>query len=326
MDKVFCSYNELITWKNENILNYSSDISTINNFHDAIMREILKIACKRIKAVKGELPCRFAWFVMGSAGRSEQGLITDQDHGIIYEWNNEVNKDYFLCLGKEIADGMNQLGYPYCHGFVMSSNIKWCKSITEWNNQLSEWIEEENLETLRNLHIFLDARVIVGEIDFLKDIKQSVQKYIHKNTQLLVRLLENVQHFPKGLGPFGQFIFDIRSGNVKVIDMKKTIYMPYINCIRLLSIKNNIISTSTLQRMDLLMEDKQMMSQIVRNKHHFEQLLEIKIRLSKNSPYESRYYIDVKNLKREEKKMVKQMMKDVIKLYEFVERIIRKRG
>jgi len=322
----FCSYKDLKAWKDKNIVHNSSNITSLNDFHDKVMRKVIEIACRRMKAAMGELPCRFTWFVMGSAGRSEQALTSDQDHGIIYEDNNDLCKRYFICLGKEIADGMEQLGYPYCNGNVMSSNPMWCKSLAGWKNQLTEWMKTESIESLRYLHIFLDARAIVGENSFLLDLKQLVLTYIQKNKLMLARLFENIKHFPKGLGPLGQFMFETNSSNDKMIDIKRTVYIPYVDIIRLLSLKNGVMSTSTLQRMEYLKNDTQLENQLAISKQYLEQLLAFRIRMSSDSPYDFSRFLKVKKLNRDEKKIIKRMMRDVIKLHECVERIIRKRG
>ncbi|MGV3465410.1 MAG: DUF294 nucleotidyltransferase-like domain-containing protein [Heyndrickxia sp.] len=321
----FCFYKDLKEWKDENIVNYSSNITVLNDFHDKVMRNVIEIACRRMEAAMGELPCRFTWFVMGSAGRAEQGVISDQDHGIIYEDQDEICDNYFRCFGKEISDGMEQSGYPSCHGNVMSSNPKWCKSLSEWTNQLTEWMQEESIESLRYLHIFLDGRAIVGENSFLFDLKQKVQTYTQKNIYMFNRLSENIQHFPKGLGPLGQFMLEANSSKFKMINIKKTVYMPYVNIIRLLSIKNGVKSTSTLQRIEWLMKDTQLKKPLSKSKGYFEYLLAIRIQLSIDSPYDLSPFLNVKKLNQEEKKIIKRMMKDVVTLHESVGRIIRKR-
>ncbi|PKR85798.1 DUF294 nucleotidyltransferase-like domain-containing protein [Heyndrickxia camelliae] len=321
----FCSYKDLKTWKDNNIVNFISDIAALNDFHDKVMRKVIEIASRRMKAAIGELPCRFTWFVMGSAGRSEQSVTSDQDHGIIYENHDERCGNYFKCLGKEITDGMEQVGYSYCDGNVMSSNPKWCKSLSEWKNQLILWMEEENMESLRYLHIFLDARAVVGENSFLSDLSQVILTHTYDKPLLIHRLLANIQHIPKGLNPLGQFIIERTSPTSKMIDIKKTIYIPYVNIIRLLSLIYRVTSISTLERMDSLMEITEWKNPLTRSHQYFEQLLAIRIELSVESIYGHANSLYIKKLNQDQKRLIKRMMKDVINLHESVERLLRKR-
>ena len=135
------SYESIREWKGRHIFQSLTNTSSLNNFHDMVMRQVFDLAVIRVN--KGNPPCEFCWFITGSGGRLEQGLISDQDHGIIFETDNQENFQYFLELGKEISYGLDEVGYPYCKGKVMSSNPLWCKSFIRWKEQLfSGWRKE----------------------------------------------------------------------------------------------------------------------------------------------------------------------------------------
>ena len=143
------------------------------------MKEVIQLAIIRLN--KGNPPCEFCWFITGSGGRFEQGIISDQDHGMIFEIYSQENEHYFLELGKEISYGLAHVGYPYCKGNIMSSNPLWCKSLDHWKEQIYMWMEEGSLESIRNLQIFYDARCLTGRNDYLLDLKyifMSIKKSI----------------------------------------------------------------------------------------------------------------------------------------------------
>lgn len=146
------TYESLREWKDQNIMSYLKDTISLNDFHDQVMQHVMHIAKSKLKE---EPPCNFTWFITGSGGRREQGLISDQDHGIVYEKSNKEYEGYFKALGEELAFGLHAVGYPYCQGNVMSSNPLWCKSAECWKSQLEEWMREESWEAIRHLQIFL---------------------------------------------------------------------------------------------------------------------------------------------------------------------------
>jgi CBS domain-containing protein len=94
---------------------------------DAATERLIQLAADDL----GEPPAPFAFIAMGSQGRQEQTLVTDQDNGIIFVPPEDADPkqvgDYFLQLGKRVCDGLNQAGYPYCRGGVMASNPRWCR-------------------------------------------------------------------------------------------------------------------------------------------------------------------------------------------------------
>ncbi|UQX56725.1 DUF294 nucleotidyltransferase-like domain-containing protein [Cytobacillus pseudoceanisediminis] len=75
---------------------------------------------------------------------------------------------------------MHAAGYPYCEGNVMSSNPLWCKSLSKWKRQIQAWMQEESLQTIRNLHIFYDSRVLAGQEEYIGELKSSIHTNIQK--------------------------------------------------------------------------------------------------------------------------------------------------
>jgi CBS domain-containing protein len=179
MDLEFDSYETIKKWKDGNIGNILTDHLSLNIFHDQVMKKVLDLALIRVNNRK--TPCAFCWFITGSGGRMEQGIISDQDHGIIFEIDSAKNEQYFLNLGKEISNGMDIVGYPFCNGNIMSSNPRWCKSLVQWKKQLSSWMEESDWESIRNLQIFFDARSLLGTEDLVLELKNDILDYQKKH-------------------------------------------------------------------------------------------------------------------------------------------------
>lgn len=316
MTKAIHSYETIKEWKDENIHLYLSDSFRLNEFHDKVMDKVFELAIHRLN--KGNPPCEFAWFITGSGGRFEQGLISDQDHGLIYQASNEETDLFFRELGKEISTGLHEVGYPYCQGNVMSSNPLWCKSFNDWKNQLLSWMEEGSWETVRNLQIFYDARVLQGNEFYVQDLKQFIYDYHTENPVLLKRFMENVMHIKNGIGPLGQLIVEENGVHEGAINLKYTAFLPYVNAIRILAIKEGIYETSTIDRINRLVRINGYGAVLRESKNQFLVLLKYRNSLYRAKSYDDAHYLKVKQLNRVERKEIKRIIKGGKRLHQYV--------
>ncbi|MCM3718963.1 DUF294 nucleotidyltransferase-like domain-containing protein [Fictibacillus phosphorivorans] len=316
----FMSYTEIKQWRDSQIEKIN-DSNELNAFHDSLMKRVFDSAQKKM----GRPPCNYAWFVMGSAGRYEQAIISDQDHGIVYEQDGEEYAAYFIAFGKELAFGLNEAGYPYCDGKVMSSNPVWCKSRVSWAQQLRGWLNERSFESLRYLLIFYDARALEGEREYLLQLKETVHDTIKNKPELLERFLENTIHTKKAVGFFHQFLPETHGSHAGSIDIKQSGFLPYVNAVRLLALKENVEEVSTLSRMEALSQLPKYSHNLLAYKSEFEKLLHYRLLFHKTmkESYDDIHYLNIKGLNKNERKELKQILKSGQKLQEYTQSIIK---
>lgn len=309
------TYESLREWKDQNILSYLKDTISLNDFHDQVMQHVMEIAkCK----LKKEPPCNFTWFLMGSGGRREQGLISDQDHGIVYEESNKEYEEYFNTLGEELAFGLHIVGYPYCQGKVMSSNPLWCKSAESWKGQLEEWMKEESWEAIRHLQIFFDARSLCGNQRHIDELKLFIYEFQLNHPSLLQRFSSNIKHVKNVIGPVGQILVEQHGNYQGCVNLKYAAFLPYVNAVRLLSIKEGIFETSTLRRITKLWHSNKYEKVLQNCEKNFEGLLNYRISLIQIENYTDTHYLRIHNLSKEERKEIKRILKDGKRLHEEV--------
>lgn len=91
-------------------------------------------------------PAKFVFIALGSEGRKEQTLKTDQDSAIIYEdkanEQRELVRAYFLDFATKVSDRLNDIGFVYCDGGYMASNPQWTHSLSHWKRNYKSWIED----------------------------------------------------------------------------------------------------------------------------------------------------------------------------------------
>lgn len=320
MDKQIETYKDIKNWKESEIRNHISDTVSLNSFHDEVMKAVFSLAVKKMNK---EPPCRFSWFITGSGGRREQGLISDQDHGIIYEIENSECAGYFSSLGEKLADGLNISGYPYCDGNVMASNPLWTKSIAKWEEQLAYWLKEESWATIRSLQIFYDGRSLIGEEEYIHHLKCYIHQSIQHNPNLLKRLLENVRHIKNSIGPLGQILTEETGTYKGSINLKYTAFIPYVNGVRLLALKEGIEDTSTNGRMEALIMKSPYNEDLHKYIESFKQLLTYRLLLMNDvESYDDAHHLFIKNLNKERKNEIKKILKNGKRLHQYVANLI----
>lgn len=314
-------YFEIRQLRNAHIHKVWDDPIALNQFHDTLIKATVQKAIKKIESEFGAAPAHFTFFIMGSGGRSEQSIWSDQDHGIIFK-GEEIIKPYFLTLGKEISQGLYEVGYEFCDGRVMSSNPRWCHSMNTWKEQVINWLDEASWESLRYFSTFFDSKVIIGDDQDLLELKEMALEKLKGEPLLLNRLYENISHIKKGIGILGQLLPNTKGKETGSINIKEVIFFPYVNSLRLLSIKEGILEPSTLARFQQLPDSY---SKIKVYQYSFLRLLHLRLHYKKNAnSYEDVHFLDIHTLKKSEKHELKQIMKNGYRLLTETKEIIHK--
>jgi CBS domain-containing protein len=313
------TYQEILKYREQQQTAVLKDDIKLNQLHEDILQQVLNVAMINIKQMHGAPPSSFSFFVMGSAGRREQSVWSDQDHGIVYEIHNDQNKDYFLKFGTEITKGLLAVGYEYCDGNVMASNPLWCKSMQEWKQQLEVWINHASWESIRHLLIFMDSRPVLGEKSYVTLLKEFIFREIAKD-HLLKKVLSNTMHHNKGISVLGQILTETHGPYSGSLNIKETVILPFVNTARLFAIKMNSQETSTLSRFECLPDSSLAMT----SKHQFSNILKYRLWFGNHSNYEGGHYLSVHRLTKEQKRELKEAIKHGEVLIHYAIRLIEK--
>lgn len=227
----------------------------INDVHDTLIRKTVALAeLTMVVEGLGPPPTSYSYVLLGSGGRSEQTLASDQDSALIYEdtLHSEEVKEYYINFAHRVVDMLKQLGYPPCDGKVQSNELMWCQSVMEWKSKLENWFTDATWEAIRYLLIFADGRSIAGNDLLFNTIRDYYRLGLVRHVTIMERMIENTVQHRMLVGIFGQLITDRYGAHVGSIDIKYGAYLPIVNSIRWLALRNDISSTSTLNRMEHL--------------------------------------------------------------------------
>jgi CBS domain-containing protein len=237
--------------------------------------------------------------VMGSEGRGEQIIRTDQDNGAVI--NDGFN--YEMKKFENFSENLKILGFPECPGKVMVNNPFWTKKLSSFKQNIFEWCDTPNKESMMNLAILLDANVVWGDERYLNELKTYLFEHITDNATLLSNFASFIEQFELPVGIFGL---------KEDIDMKKIRFI-IVHAARAFALENKIQKTSTVDRIkelnNLGIIDRQFASELIES---FDIILTLtlKNRLNQiNNQLPPSNIINIKNLTKIEKDMLKDSIK-----------------
>ncbi len=209
----------------------------------------------------GSPPARFAWLSIGSQGRKEQLLLTDQDNILVFEdvaadKYRDV-KDYFLKLAKKAVNTLEKVGYEPCKNGHNASNMLWCKSLTDWTKQYENWMNTPGEISNEISSIFFDYEIAFGESKIEEAITNTIFKNVKKNILFFDYLGNDTLRKPAPLSFFKKFNVEEEGINKDKFDIKSKALMPLIDGARLFTISHNIkgINNTYLRFKQLAMVD-----------------------------------------------------------------------
>jgi CBS domain-containing protein len=219
-------------------------LSHVFNIASEINLAIIKRSVELSILDLGSPPARFAWLSIGSQGRKEQLLLTDQDSILIFEdvpadKYRDV-KDYFLKLGKRTTATLEKIGYEFCPNGHMGSNMLWCKSLTDWVKQYDSWMNTpgENSNDLSS--IFFDYEITFGEQKIEDAIGNIVFKNAKNNALFFDFLGNDALRKNAPLSFFKKFNVEEEGPNKDKFDIKTRALMPLIDGARLFTLSYDI--------------------------------------------------------------------------------------
>lgn len=236
-------------------------LTHINSIAGEITLAIVKRAIEQTILDMGSPPARFAWLCIGSQGRKEQLLLTDQDSILIFEDVSAEKyrdvKDYFLKLAKKTTSTLEKVGYMNCAQGHMASNMLWCKSLTDWTKQYSNWINTPGEKSNEISSVFFDYEIAFGEQKIEDVITDVIFKNAKNNALFFDYLGNDALKKPAPLNFFKKFNLEEEGEHKGKFDIKSRAIMPLIDGGRLLVLYNNIkgINSTYLRYKQLAMID-----------------------------------------------------------------------
>jgi len=272
--------------------NFFLEEDTIVDVHDLfrIIRD--RIAIRVLELVEKEMvmeglggpPADYVWAGLGSEGRDEQTMITDQDNLLIYTGRDDdfatpglrerctamagdkgaaapdVSGDpkslldgYFRIFAQKASDRLHQVGFEKCKGGVMPVNERWRGSLQDWKKRVEDRITNARgiFEPL-DIIILTDARPVKGNAAILKELLDHFFVLLLNNKHFMREFIQSAVLMPSALTFFGGFKVEKEGENREKFNIKLLGWSPLILSVRMLSLSNGIFERNTLKRIGIL--------------------------------------------------------------------------
>lgn len=220
-------------------------LTHINNIAGEINLAMVRRSIELAILGLGSPPARFAWLSIGSQGRKEQLLLTDQDSILVFEDVSQEKyrdvKDYFIKLAKRTTSVLEHVGYPGCPNGHMASNMLWCKSVSDWIKQYTNWMTKPGEKNNDISSIFFDYELAFGEPKLEEAITDAIFANVAvKNSSFFDYLGNDTLRKPSPLSFFKKFNVEEEGEHKDKFDIKTRAIMPLVDGARLLVLSQNI--------------------------------------------------------------------------------------
>ncbi|MBL8349441.1 MAG: cyclic nucleotide-binding domain-containing protein [Burkholderiaceae bacterium] len=220
-------------------------------------------------------------FVMGSEGRGEQLLKTDQDNGLVLRDGYTPPAD-LAAICDRFSQALARFGYPPCPGRIMVSNPDWRHSAAEFGHQVRRWLLLPSPDSLMALAIFVDAHAVSGDAALLAQVRGEVFTLVTDNDALLARFAAAINAFDgvaTGEGGSGWWLRLFSGGKAQEpqdFDLKKAGLFPLVHGVRALALAERLRCTGTAERIEALVAAQRLPavlgSELVDSLHFFMRL------------------------------------------------------
>ncbi len=218
----------------------------ISSLNDQILQRLLQLVSPH-HPLEGIALC---WIGMGSEGRSEQTIATDQDNGLIFiasDAQANAVRERLLPFARDVNHSLDALGYPLCKGGIMAMNPKWCASLGEWQRSFKGWIERGDPQSLLASSIFFDFRPLWGDATLAHELRGNVAAQARANPRFLKQMADNALRSRPSLNWLGELQGDGDGGDS--IDLKLRGTSPVVDAARIYALASGVTTTNTVDRL-----------------------------------------------------------------------------
>jgi|Deesub1362A_J573_1020465.scaffolds.fasta_scaffold00080_19 CBS domain-containing protein len=231
----------------------------VTEFYDCITRRLIRLAEEEMLLEgKGRPPTSYCWLTMGSGGRREQILRTDQDSALIYDdpqpGEEEKTAAFFLDLGRRVVSGLEQCGFELCRDQVVASSPEWCKPMREWFLALTRWTLDLNPQVLRLMNIFLDFRPVYGQFAMARSLRRYFYQRLKQAPAVLHFMTRDTLSRRVPLNPFRQVVTERSGPHKDELDLKRAALIHIVDSVRLFALREELLETSTPGRLRQLVD------------------------------------------------------------------------
>lgn len=207
----------------------------ISSLNEKVYKKLFELT------VPKELQNSCALMVMGSEGREEQTLKSDQDNALIIKDN--IDEQLFVEPMLKLNGLLLEFGYEKCKGNIMVSNELYRQSLKGFENHIDKSIFQMSEESFANLSVLFDAKFVAGDSELFKELKKHLHNNFDNRDDLLAHMAKAILNFETPLSLFSGFVLED-----KKLDLKKGGIFAIVHGVRMLALQKGLSQTNTIER------------------------------------------------------------------------------
>jgi CBS domain-containing protein len=217
----------------------------ISSLNDKLTRQVLRLQLAR-SGLSAQDMC---WIALGSEGREEQTLATDQDNALIFASERpDEDRTRWMAFAREVNQVLDACGFPLCSGGVMASLPDWCRTREEWRAQCVAWIEQGSPSDLLKSAVYFDLRPLLGQDAWASELRRDILQRVGGNPRFLQQWVRNHLETGVALNWHGGLATETVQGRA-TIDVKLSGTAIVVDAARILALSQGIETTSTRDRL-----------------------------------------------------------------------------
>ncbi len=215
----------------------------ISHLNDVLTQRLLEIQAQAHGIPLDSL----CWLALGSEGRGEQTIATDQDNALILpDGAGAEQRVAALALGRSVNLALRDCGFPLCRGGVMAGEPGCCLTQREWRERFLRWIEQGAPEDLLNASIYFDLRPLAGDLQLAETLRSQVLEAARRTPRFLKQLALNALAHGVPLNWLGGIDSDAEG----TIDLKLQGAAIFVDAARIYGLAHGVAATGTRQRLE----------------------------------------------------------------------------
>lgn len=219
--------------------------AVVSSLNDGLTQRVIELESRA-----ASLPdVQWCWLALGSEGRMEQTLATDQDNALIFKGATEAERTALLAFAERVNQRLAECGFPLCTGGIMASNPKWCLSVEEWRATFANWIHRSDAPALLHASIFFDFRPLYGAHELSEELREWLNASIQDNRLFLKRMVENALANRPPLGLVRDFVLSSDGAQAHTLDLKINGVTPFVDAARIFALHAGVNETGTAARL-----------------------------------------------------------------------------
>jgi CBS domain-containing protein len=298
----------------------------VAEINDALVARLLALAENSLQAAGWRRPSsRYCWLALGSDGRREQLLRTDQDTALVYEDPPEGEEDtaekYFRMLAADVTAGLTACGFAPCPGGNMASNPEWCKPLSAWREYFRAWLRVPKEEALLHAATFFDFRPVCGVSSLAQTLRECITQELDGNRTALILMAKNAVHNPPATGLWRRLVVEKKGPYRDFFDLKLRAMKPVTDAARVLTLDRGMHGTTgTIARIERIAEDDRSVAGLSRDVvEAYERFMQYRILYgSGGTDRGSGRYLDLTKLSTQEARQLRSVLGSVPALLRLV--------